>query len=68
MNSTGKKARRTGGTRFACKRNRARNRQRKEFGKLTRWSPAEVESFNARVAKARRLKTGDPNANVAVEI
>ena len=73
--SCGKKARRAGGTRFACKRAKAkRTGRRRAFGKLAysveAKNAAAVVEANDRVAyeaaAARRAKGFDPDANVAV--
>jgi hypothetical protein len=43
MTTTGKKARRTGGNRYDCKRRKARKPKQKTFGKL----PVSVRAGNA---------------------
>lgn len=66
-NTTGKKARKTGGTRAAIKRRSAAKPQRK-FGTLLKLTPAEVEDVHEIVRKKRLKRTGDPSANIAVEL
>ena len=74
--STGKKARKKGGNRAACKRAKATNRRDRKFGKLA-YSVAANNAQGAvlaneelahKVRAARQKKTGDPEANVAVEV
>lgn len=73
---TGKKARRAGGTRFACKRAKARKTKKRSWGHL----PYSVEAKNAEeavrandkviatMAAARREKGFEPDANIAVPV
>ena len=74
---TGKKARKSGGTRFACKRSKARNSKKRTWGHLNfsvqaknaESAVADNERLYEKVAVARRAKGfTDPDANVAVEV
>lgn len=74
MTQTGKKARKRGGTRYACKRAKARSPKLRSFGRLA-YSVAsknadQVVAANERVcadaARQRRAKGFEPDANVAV--
>lgn len=73
--ATGKKARKAGGNRYACKRNKAKSTGKKRaFGKLTYSVSAKNaeqviaanERLAAEMAEARRAKGSEPDANVAV--
>ncbi len=73
--STGKKARRAGGTRFACKRAKAKPKgKRRRFGQLaysvSKKNADQAVQANAELAaeaaEARRAKGHDPDSTVGV--
>lgn len=63
----GKKARRSGGTRAACKRGTG-SKTKRTFGKVAKNTVAENEAFNERVRRARFQKYGHAEFNGYVEV